>query len=150
MGRVTAYAVAGVAVLAVAAVGVFLWFRAYAPLRGELPVTPGSGVATSHGTKARPVFVPAYARGRSFRVTFTLHNRGRFAITLLRADAPASIVTPATLLLRPHDTALVTVAWHLRCPQTWNSVRLRYRYLSSFTRTETVALPFAVTVHCPS
>jgi hypothetical protein len=150
MGRVAAFVVAGLAVLAAAALGVFFWLRTYAPLRGELPVTPGAGVADSRGTSAHPVFVPAYAKGRPFRVTFTLHNTGRFAITLLGADEPASVAQPRTLLLRPHDTALVTLSWPLSCPRAWSSVRLRYRYLSGFTRTATVALPFAVTVRCPA
>ncbi|MES1247752.1 MAG: hypothetical protein ABUS54_08770 [Actinomycetota bacterium] len=140
MGRVATYVVAGVVVLAVAVVGVVVWLRTYAPLAAAAPVTPGPSVASQPG----PVF-----GGRTVQVTFMLRNGGRFSVTVLGAQSPADVVRPAALALRPHDSALVTVRWRLRCglPQL-GSVRLRYRYLSRFTRTEAVALPFAVTPHC--
>jgi hypothetical protein len=140
--------VAVVAVLAAAALGVFLWLRAYAPLQASYPITPGSGlqadVEPAFGSGGRPVLVPTYREGGTFTVTVTIRNSGRFAVTLDR---------PSGLRLRPHDTASVPLSWKLHCPPhtaqtSWDTVQLRYRYLSSFTRTETVALPFAVTLRC--
>ena len=150
MTRVASYVVAAVAVLVAAALGVFLWLRAYAPLQASYPITPGPGlqadVQPAFGSGGRPVLIPSYEEGRTFTVTVTIRNTGRFAVTL---DQPSG------LQLRPHDTGLVPISWKLHCaPHTaqtsWDTVRLRYRYLSSFTRTETVELPFAVTLRCPS
>jgi hypothetical protein len=140
MGRVAASVVAAAAILVAAAVGVFLWFRTYAPLQAEAPVTPGANVSAGAG----PVF-----GGADVQVTFMLHNTGRFAVTLLSAKAPAAVARPVSMRLRPHDRALVTLRWRLACGQApLRSVGLRYRYLRSFTRTETVALPFAVARRC--
>ena len=55
---------------------------------------------------------------------------------------------------RPQRTAILVVRWGLHCaadsaPQTAaDAVRLRYTYLSLFKRTQTVTLPFAVTLRC--
>ena len=155
--------VSAVAVVAAAAVlGLFLWLRTYAPLAGEYPVTPGSGLGANIdpalGSGGKPVLVPAYRRGRPFEVTLTLANHGRFAVTLLGLGrSTPGPVTPISvtqnLRLDPKQTALVTVRWQLTCPKGVTQayadrLPLRYRYLSLFTRTERVALPFAVTLRC--
>jgi hypothetical protein len=141
---------ATVAVLAAAALGVFLWLRDYAPLAAAYPITPGPGlqadVEPAFGSGGKPVLMPAFHEGDTFKVTVTIRNTGRFAVTL---DEPSG------LRLAPHDSGLVPLSWKLHCPArtpqlTWHTVQLRYHYLSSFTRTETVELPFAVTVRCPS
>ena len=51
------------------------------------------------------------------------------------------------------DTAVVVVRWRLNCAASKAeffaaSVPLRYTYLTMFTRTERIALPFAVTLRC--
>ncbi|HEY3541637.1 MAG TPA: hypothetical protein VGK79_03760 [Gaiellaceae bacterium] len=163
MGRVIALVVSATAVVVgAAALGLFLWLRTYAPLAAELPLTPGPGlaanVAPTFGSGGKPVFIPDYRPGRSFQMTFTLANTGRFAVRVLGiAGVPAGAVAPegvTTLRLAPHDTSLVTVRWRLQCRKgltqaASDGVRLRYRYLSLFTRTASVELPFAVTLRCP-
>jgi hypothetical protein len=60
------------------------------------------------------------------------------------------------LSLSPGDTAVIVVRFKLVCPRGGgrvdsvysDSVGLRYRYLRWFERTQTVRLPFAVTLRC--
>jgi len=69
---------------------------------------------------------------------------------------PSQLVPLGRLRIDPGDSAIVVVRFGLRCvgatsgsPDVYTSaVRLRYRYLSLFRRTETVRLPFAVTLRC--
>ena len=69
---------------------------------------------------------------------------------------PGQLVPLGSLRIDPGDSAIVVVRFGLRCagstsgsPDVYMSaVRLRYRYLSLFRRTETVRLPFAVTLRC--
>lgn len=156
---------AGALVLALlaAAVAMFLWLRTYDPLAATTPVTPGTGLDTdvepTFGSGGKSVFVPVYARGRDFEVSFTLRNTGRFAVTVTGIDAGAGPLAPHALhpaghvRIDPHDAALVTVRWRLDCTHSTGQVasdrvRLRYRYLSLFRRTAAVSLPFAVTLRC--
>jgi hypothetical protein len=70
--------------------------------------------------------------------------------------APSELVPFQPLRIDPGDTALVVVRFGLRCTGATNAspdvyvdrLRLRYRYLSLFTRTATTRLPFAVTLRC--
>ena len=178
----TAGLVAGgvVVVLAGAALILFLWLRAYAPLGvlGAGTYAPGPGLAADvepvAGSGGKPVFIPAYRPGRPFETAFTLHNSGRFAVTvlglepgpatpaprpqaLLATDSPTaepgSLRSFQRLRLDPDDTATLVLRWQLACGKRKgesfsDSVRLRYRYLKMFTRTERVPLPFAVTLRC--
>lgn len=69
---------------------------------------------------------------------------------------PGQLVSFQPLRIDPGDTAIVVVRFGLRCagattasPDVYvDSLRLRYRYLSLFTRTATTRLPFAVTLRC--
>jgi hypothetical protein len=69
---------------------------------------------------------------------------------------PSQLVPFERLRLAHGDTAILVVRFALRCsgatdrsPDVYaDRVRLRYRYLSLFTRTQTVRLPFAVTLRC--
>ena len=136
----------------------------------------GANVQPTFGSGGKPVFIPTYRKGRPFDTAFTLENTGRFAVTVLglaptqdagaltaravlasdRATAsaePADLHALNSLRLEPHDTAIVDVRWQLDCTKSSGEiaedrVRLRYRYLSLFTRTESVELPFAVTLRC--
>jgi hypothetical protein len=138
---------------------------------------PGPGLApTSCHVQLRrqAVFIPL-SRGRPFDTAFTLENTGlrrhragtrdtpgRGALTaqaVLASDGATASADPAqlhalgSLRLEPHDTAIVDVRWRLDCAKasgetSADHVRLRYRYLSLFTRTESVELPFAVTLRC--
>ena len=185
--RIAAAIVGGILVVAVvAAAGLFLWLRSYAPLRGlDTGFAPGPGLGADvrpvTGSEGRPVLFPALRRSRTFDTAFTLHNNGRFAVTVLglRARAPGPTpwigatgllattsaaasadpreLTPfSALRLAPGDSAIVVVRFGLRCagatsatPDVYaDRVRLRFRYLSMFTRTQTVRLPFAVTLRC--
>ena len=163
MLRIVALTVSAAAVVAGAAVlALFLWLRTYDPLDAAYPVTPGPGLGASIeptlGSGGKPVFVPSYRRGRPFEMTLTLANHGRFAVTLLGlAPVDAGPVSPQSitgdLRLDPKQTSLVTVDWKLTCPKGVQEaysdhLRLRYRYLSVFTRTASVELPFAVTLRC--
>ena len=75
--------------------------------------------------------------------------------SVVSAD-PTHLLPFRDLRIDPGDTAIVVVRFALRCagtstasPDVFTSgVRLRYRYLSIFTRTATVRLPFAVTLRC--
>jgi hypothetical protein len=178
--RTVAVAAGGaVLVLAGAAAILFLWLRGYAPLEARGAYAPGPRLAADvepvTGSGGKPVFVPAYRRpGETFDTAFTVHNSGRFAVTLLGFEPDAGTSRPAAaglfrtdapnpvpgrlhpfrrLRLDPDDTATVVVRWRLDCSTEKTStfsdaVRLRYRYLSLFTRTERIRLPFAVTLRC--
>jgi hypothetical protein len=128
------------------------------------------------GSGGRPVFVPAYRPGRPFDTAFTLHNTGRFAVevtglggntgvpelkaaTLFATSSSTATADPghlqafSRLRLDRGDTAVVVVRWRLDCHASKAeffaaSVPLRYTYLTMFTRTERIALPFAVTLRC--
>jgi hypothetical protein len=136
----------------------------------------GADVEPTFGSGGRTVFIPAYVRGRPFDTSVTVENTGRFAVTLtgLRTDPvgpiyaqrlyatdtagsadPAHLHPFQELRLDPKDSAIVVVRWHLDCKDQGKgveastaNVRLRYRYLSMFTRTQEVELPFAVTLRC--
>lgn len=174
---------AGLLLLVVAAaVGVFFYLRSYAPLEsaaGSYAPGPGLGadVEPTFGSGGKPVFIPAYKRGRPFYTAFTLENTGRFRVSvtglagraagveslgpagLLVTDSATASADPGhlhafhRLQLDHGDTAILVVRWRLDCSagkgQTAaDSVRLRYSYLSLFKRTQTVTLPFAVTLRC--
>jgi hypothetical protein len=169
MRVVVAVVSAVVVVAAVVVVGLFLWLRTYAPLDAGGPVSPGRGlgaaVEPTFGSGGKTVFIPAYRRGRPFDTQLTLHNGGRFAVTVTGVGsvggplAPAELIDPVhdrplgSLRLDPHDDVTVVLRWRLACAPKDGEVAsdrlpLRYRYLSWFTRTETVELPFAVTLRC--
>jgi len=173
-----------VLVAALAALVLFLWLRAYAPLSapGNLGFAPGPGLGADvepvTGSGGKTVFTPAYRKGRPFDTAFTIRNAGRFAVTviglgehgapprelqpgrLLASDSSTASADPANvhafhhLRLDPGDTAIVVVRWSLSCgpgsdAEVYSdSVPLRFRYLSTFTRTQAVRLPFAVTLRC--
>jgi hypothetical protein len=175
-------AAGAVLVAALAVLVLYLWLRGYAPLSaatGSFAPGPGLGadVEPVAGSGGKPVFVPVYRQGRTFDTAFTLHNTGRFAVTVIALGSVSGggQLTPQTLFgtdsstasadparLRPFghlrlergDTAIVVVRWRLGCKQggsgqtSSDAVPLRYRYLSLFTRTERVELPFAVTLRC--
>jgi hypothetical protein len=69
---------------------------------------------------------------------------------------PGELVAFQPLRIDPGDTAIVVVRFGRRCAGATSaspdvsvdSLRLRYRYLSLFTRTATTRLPFAVTLRC--
>jgi hypothetical protein len=146
--------------IVLALLGVFLWLRGYQPLAASRPIRPGPGlgadVEPTFGSGGKTVYIPVYRPGRVFTTTFTLRNSGRFAVDLDGVDPGGGPLVPTgvpTLRLDPHDTAIVTVDWRLACPAsrpavTTDHVRIRYRYLSVFTRTQSVELPFAVTLRC--
>jgi hypothetical protein len=136
----------------------------------------GADIEPVTGSLGRPVFVPAFRPGRPFDTAFTLRNTGRFAVDvtglatdiaqesprpvgLLATDSSTASADPAhlhpfrRLRLDPGDTAILVVRWQLACPKNAresfaDNVPLRYSYLSLFTRTERVGLPFAVTLRC--
>jgi hypothetical protein len=168
-----------VVVLVGAAVILVFWLRSYAPLDANAgSYAPGPGLAADvepvMGSGGKPVFIPAYRPGRPFDTVFTLHNDGRFAVTVLGLDGatvqprpeklfstdavsadPGSLRPFESFRLDPDETALVVVRWHLACATTKtetsnDAVDLRYRYLSHFTRTQRITLPFAVTLRCGS
>jgi hypothetical protein len=167
--RVAAIVISSVAVVVAAAVlGVFLWLRTYDPLQATAPFAPGRGlgadVEPTLGSGGKTVLIPA-AGARNFDVAVTLHNPGRFAVTLTGAEASSGPLALQALdepnhrgrfrelRLDPRDSASVVVQWRLRCSPhtgqvTSDRVRLRYRYLSTFTKTTVVELPFAVTLRC--
>lgn len=179
-----AIAAGAVVVAAIAAAGLYVWLGSYAPLHAlDTGYAPGPGIGAdvqpAPGSGGRPVFFPS--RRPDFDTAFTLHNGGRFAVTvtglartspgpppwlgateLLATTSSTASADPGDLLpfgglrLAPGDSAILVVRFALRCagatsgsPDVYTSgVRLRYRYLSLFTRAETIRLPFAVTLRC--
>jgi len=145
---------------------------------GSFAPGPGLGadVEPVTGSDGRTVFIPAYRAGRPFDTAFTLHNTGRFAVEvtglgsenglpelqaeeLLATDSSTASADPEhlqpfrRLRLDRGDTAVVVVRWRLDCSGSKAEiyaadVPLRYTYLTMFTRTERVELPFAVTLRC--
>jgi hypothetical protein len=145
---------------------------------GSFAAGHGLAVQPTFGSGGKAVFTPTYRKGRAFDTAFTLTNTGRFAVTVLglpasqpnaegltaqdlfASDFPTASADPAhlhplgSLRLEPHDTAIVDVRWRLDCGSNnageiaSDRIRLRYRYLSMFTRTQSVELPFAVTLRC--
>jgi hypothetical protein len=137
----------------------------------------GADIRPVTGSGGKTVFIPTYRKGKAFDTAFTLDNSGRFAVTvkglaarksapqleavaLLTTDSSTASADPAHLhafqhlRLDPGDTAILVVRWRLSCPAGnrrevyADEVPLRYSYLSLFTRTERVRLPFAVTLRC--
>jgi hypothetical protein len=184
--RALTVAAGAVVVVAVAALGLWLWVGSYAPLHAlDTGYAPGPGIGADvqpvSGSGGRPVFFPTLRRGRTFDTAFTLHNGGRFAVSVTGLEKstpgtppwlgatellattsstasadPNELVPFGGLRLAPGDNAIVVVRFDLRCAGATaasldvytTGVRLRYRYLSLFTRTETIRLPFAVTLRC--
>ncbi len=84
------------------------------------------------------------------------------AVALLGTDSATASADPGDLLpfqdvkLARGDSAILVVRYHLDCersakvaPDVYSDrIRLRYSYLSVFNRTQTVVLPFAVTLRC--
>jgi len=148
------------------ALAAFLWLRTYDPLAAGRPYAPGAGLGAdiepTFGSGGRTVYVPAFTAGRPFDTTVTVRNEGRFAVTLLGIDGPTRGAVTASMpddpmRLDPHDSASIVLRWRLACSAPGGRsagqfsaglVRLRYRYLSVFTRTAAVRLPFAVTLRC--
>lgn len=150
-----------VVAVATAAVGLLLWLRTYAPLRATRPFEPGAGVgayvAPTFGSGGKPVFIPTYAKPHDFTTRFVLANTGRFAVDVVGFDDENGPITPLSVAPEPRigarQTLALNVRWRLDCGVRKDEVavdelRVRYRYLSSFTRTQTVELPFAVTLRC--
>ena len=180
--------VAGGALLVatVAAAALYVWLGSYAPLAAlDTDFAPGSGVGADvqpvAGSGGKPVFFPAYRRGRAFEAAFTLRNTGRFQVTvtglvpetptahpwigpvaLLGTDSATASADPGDLLpfqdvkLARGDTAILVVRYRLDCAGAAatkadvysDRIRLHFSYLSLFHRTQTVALPFAITLRC--
>ena len=183
--RALAISAGVLAVVVIAVLGLWLWIGTYAPLHTlSTGYAPGPGIGADvqpvSGSGGKPVFFPVTHR-RTFDTAFTLHNSGRFAVTVIALERPKAAAAPwlgptqllATtsstasaapsqllpferLRINPGDSAIVVVRFGLRCrgatgrsPDVYvDAMRLRYRYLSLFTRTQTVRLPFAVTLRC--
>lgn len=181
--RAAAIAVSALIVAGVVALGLWVWLGAYAPLRAlDTDFAPGPGIGADvqpvSGSGGRTVFFPVVQNRKSFDAAFTLHNTGRFGVTvtglgqtppsMLEASEllattsstasadPNELVPFRSLRIDPGDTAIVVVRFGFDCtgataatPDVYvDSVALRYTYLSTFTRTQTVRLPFAVTLRC--
>jgi len=183
--RALAISAGVLAVVVIAVLGLWLWLGTYAPLRTlSTGYAPGPGIGADvqpvSGSGGKPVFFPV-AHRRTFDTAFTLHNSGRFAVTVIAFErpkpeaapwlgptqllattsstasaAPSELLPFERLRIDPGDSAIVVVRFGLRCrgataasPDVYvDAMRLRYRYLSLFTRTQTVRLPFAVTLRC--
>ncbi len=181
--KLAALAVAGLAlVVALALAGVVIWLRTYAPLDADGAFSPGPGlraaIRPAPGSGGKQVLVPSYRAGVPFLASFTLHNGGRFAVTVEGLEpapdeappsveavgllTPASVATTAPvgptqpfqpLTLASGDTAVLVARFRLAChgpaaAVSTDALRLRYRYLRWFERTQTLPLPFAVTLRC--
>lgn len=137
----------------------------------------GAVIQPAAGSGGKVVFFPAYRRGRTFLASLTLHNAGHFAVTVegLSPQTPQpppwigadDLFTTDSLTLQglrafqpislaAGDTAVVVARFRPSCPVGstrvptvfTDRIGLRYRYLRWFTRTQTVSLPFAVTLRC--
>ena len=137
----------------------------------------GAVIQPAAGSGGKVVFFPSYRRGRTFLASLTLHNSGHFAVTVeglsrqtpqpapwIGADALFTtdsltlqgLRTFQPISLAAGDTAVVVARFHPYCPAGSAKVpavftdrlALRYRYLRWFTRSQTISLPFAVTLRC--
>lgn len=184
----TALTVGTAALVAVAAAvaALWIWLGTYAPLRAlDTGYAPGAGIGAAvepvSGSGGKTVFFPLARKSRTFDAAFTLHNTGRFAVTVTGVDREAPGTPPwigadellattsstasadaarlfpfESVRIDPGDTAIVVVRFALRCagatarsPDVYtDGIRLRYSYLSLFTRSATIRLPFAVTLRC--
>ena len=96
-------AVIGGAVLvaAITALALYFWLASYTPLAAlDTGFAPGSGIGADvqpvAGSGGKPVYFPAYRRGRSFDAAFTLRNTGRFQVTVTSlVPAPRAAAQPA-------------------------------------------------------
>lgn len=138
-------AVGAILAVVVAVAAVWLWLGTYAPLRAlATGYAPGPGVGAAvepvAGSGGKPVFFPALRKTRTFDTAFTLHNTGRFAVTVegleretptappwLGADEllattsstasadPSQLLPFRSLRINPGDTAIVVVRFALHC-----------------------------------
>jgi hypothetical protein len=159
-------------VVALAGAALYVWLGSYAPLDAGGGFAPGPGLAMpTNGASGKTSFVPAGER-RTFDTAFTLRNTGRFTVTvhgvaddastglrplgLLGTDSATASADPGhihhlrELRVGPGDSAILVVRWSVPCGgrTSEDALRLRYRYLSLFERTQRVTLPFAVTLRC--
>jgi hypothetical protein len=164
--------------LAAIALGLFLWARSYTPLalsatassiRGRVPALSGQGFSSTQHYLLRP---------GTREVEYGLVNDGRWAIEVDRLSAvPAApgeftvqrVVANAFSIherplptrgwqfrIGPHDGAGVGITFRLRCvvqPRGTFSLpvialRVHYRYLRVFERTQDVPLHDAMTLAC--
>jgi len=154
-------------VAAVAAAAIALWLRTYAPLD-----TSGGGKTVFFPAyRAGKPFVASFTLHNSGHFTATVEGLSAAAPESPPWVGPESLLTTAStstnapvahtrpfrpLSLAPGDTTVLVVRFRLACPSRHgrvpsvfaDSVQLRYRYLHWFSRTQTVKLPFAVTLRC--
>jgi hypothetical protein len=105
----------------------------------------GHFTVTVEGLSAPTPGIPPWVGPQALLATASVSN-----------TAPVGHTGPfQPLSLSPGDTAVVVVRFALDCPKNGgrtsvfaDSVSLRYRYLHWFTRTQSVKLPFAVTLRC--
>lgn len=105
---------AGTVVAAAAvALGLWLWLGSYAPLRAlDTGYAPGPGIGADvqpvSGSGGKTVFFPV-AHRHTFDTAFTLHNTGRFAVTVTGLEpskpGPAPYLGAALLLATTSATA---------------------------------------------
>ncbi len=142
--RALPVAAGAVVVAAVVVLGLWLWLGSYAPLRAlDTGYAPGPGIGAdvqpASGSGGRTVFFPV-AHRRTFDTAFTLHNAGRFAVTvtglepskpgptpyigaamLLATTSSTASADPGrlapfeTLRIDPGDNAIVVVRFFLDC-----------------------------------
>ena len=113
--RIAGLVTAGAVLVAAVALGaLYLWLRTYAPLEAlATGFAPGSDIGADvqpvAGSGGRPVFFPAYRRGRAFDAAFTLRNSGRFDVTVdgmaPATPGPAPWIGPVQLLATGSSTA---------------------------------------------
>ena len=135
------------------------------------PVSGSGGRPVFFPTARRRTFDTAFTLRNTGRFAVTVTGlvpsaRGAApwlsATTLLATTSSVASADPNELLpfrslrIDPGDSAIVVARFGLRCagatsasPDVFTDrVRLRFRYLSMFTRTATIRLPFAVTLRC--
>ena len=155
---------AAAAVSIAAVVGLYLWAASYRPFGEVQGAGPRAGVVRvvePGGSDRRRAFV-VRPGPRGANVQLDVVTRPRWGFTLVGVDSPPASpeggVGPVAILGRsalPGSVLRLLVHYRAGCrdmsPGTEAStseLRLRYRYLHWFERTQTVELPVSVTVRC--
>jgi hypothetical protein len=149
--RIAGLVVSGAVLVVVVAAGVlYLWLRSYAPL------TAFDAAFTVRNSGRFVVRIEGISRETRGPAPWVGPVRLYATQSATASADPGEKVPFEPVRLAHDDSAILVLRYRLDCPSPAvrsrdvfsDRVRLRISYLSIFHRTQTVALPFAVTLRC--